>query len=316
MGGAIIKRLIVAVPMLIGSSIIVFMILRLVPGDPASAVLGADATPQLVRQVREQLGLDHPIYAQYVSWLGGVLHGSFGHDYISDQSIASELASRLPVTMELAGLAFLISAACAIPLGVFAAVHFGRPTDRSVQVISAVGVAVPNFVLGIMGILVFSLALGLVPSSGFVPLSQSVAGNLHSLILPAAALAAGLAGVLTRITRATMVEVLDTDYIRFARARGVRQSSLVFKHALRNAAIPIVTVAGLQLGYLLGATVIIEQVFSIPGVGQLVVQAMLNRDYPVVQACVLVFVVAFVIVNLAADLAYTVLNPKLRRAGA
>ena len=125
MGGAIIKRLIVAVPMLIGSSIIVFMILRLVPGDPASAVLGADATPQLVRQVREQLGLDHPIYAQYVSWLGGVLHGSFGHDYISDQSIASELASRLPVTMELAGLAFLISAACAIPLGVFAAVHFG-----------------------------------------------------------------------------------------------------------------------------------------------------------------------------------------------
>ena len=192
----------------------------------------------------------------------------------------------------------------------------GSWLDRTVKSLSLIGIAVPDFVFGLVGILVFALTLGLAPSSGFVPLGDSLSGNLQSLILPAASLAAGLAGVLTRVTRSAMLAVLQSDYIRFARANGSTSSSIVFRYALRNAAIPIVTVAGMQIGYLIGGTVVVEQLFAIPGVGQLVVEAMLNRNYPVVQACVLIFVILFILVNLASDLLYAVMNPKLRKASA
>jgi peptide/nickel transport system permease protein len=308
------RRLLWTIPILFGTAVIVFLILRLVPGDPAAAILGADATTAQVRQVRIELGLNKPIYTQFVSWLGGVLHGSFGQDYVNDQSITSEIGSRLPVTLELACFAFVLAAVVAIPAGVLAAAWRDSWLDRCVKAVSVLGIAVPDFVFGILAILLFSLTLGVVPSSGFVPLSASLGGNLRSLILPAAALAAGLAGVLTRVTRAAMLDVLQADYIRLARANGMPPGSIVFRYALRNAAIPIVTVAGMQAGYLLGGTVVVEQLFAIPGVGQLVVQAMLNRDYPVVQACVLIFVVAFILVNLVSDVAYTLLNPRLRGA--
>jgi peptide/nickel transport system permease protein len=308
------RRLLWTIPILFGTAVIVFLILRLVPGDPAAAILGADATTAQVRQVRIELGLNKPIYTQFASWLGGVLHGSFGQDYVNDQSITSEIGSRLPVTLELACFAFVLAAVVAIPAGVLAAVWRDSWLDRCVKAVSVLGIAVPDFVFGILAILLFSLTLGVVPSSGFVPLGTSLGGNLRSLILPAAALAAGLAGVLTRVTRAAMLDILQADYIRLSRANGMAPGSIVFRYALRNAAIPIVTVAGMQAGYLLGGTVVVEQLFAIPGIGQLIVQAMLNRDYPVVQACVLIFVVAFILVNLVSDVAYALLNPRLRGA--
>jgi peptide/nickel transport system permease protein len=310
----LVGRLALSVPMLLGMSVLVFLIIRLVPGDPVLAVLGLNATPALVAQLREDLNLNDPIYVQYLNWLGGVLHGDFGLDYRSDEPIGGMLLDRLPVTLELTALALLLAIVAAIPLGVIAAVRRGRLPDKATQGISLVGISVPDFWLGIMLILVFSLQLGLLPSSGFVPLREDPVENIRHMILPASALAAGLAAVLIRITRAAMLDVLHEDYIRFTRAKGVNERAVIFKHALRNASIPIVTVVGLQCGYLLGGAIVIETVFALPGVGRLVLDSVLQRNYPVVQASVLMVGLMFVLTNLAADLLYAVLNPKLRTA--
>ncbi len=311
----IVRRLLVTIPMLFGASLIVFFVLRLIPGDPASAILGSHSSPVLVRQVRDDLGLNKPIYVQFGDWISRiVLHGNFGQDYITSESISSEMARRLPVTLELAALAFVGSVIVAIPAGVLAAVHRGGWADRIIQFVSVVTIAIPDFVFGILGILLFALVLGLVPSSGYIPLSVSPWENIQSLALPAIALALGFAGVLARVTRSAMIEALQADNIVFARAVGMLPRSIVFRHALRSAAIPVVTVAGMQAGYILGATVVIETLFVVPGLGQEVVQAMLNRNYTVMQACVLIFVTGFILVNLLTDLLYLALNPKLRRA--
>lgn len=310
----IIRRLLLTIPILLGTALIVFFVLRLVPGDPASAILGAHSTPARIRQVRDQLGLDKPIYDQFGSWLGGIFHVDFGQDYITSQSITSEMASRLPVTLELSAIAFVVSVVVSVPAGVLAAVHRGGWTDRVVQLLSVVTIAIPDFVLGILGILLFALVLGVLPSSGYVPVGESLWQNVQSLTLPALALALGFAGVLARVTRSGMIEALQADNIVFARAMGIKPRSIVFRHALRSAAISIVTVAGMQAGYLLGSTVVVETLFVVPGIGQQVVQAMLDRNYPVMQACVLIFVLAFVVVNLLTDLLYLAINPKLRRA--
>ena len=305
-------RLALSVPMLLGMSVLVFLIIRLVPGDPVLAVLGLNATPELVANLREDLGLNDPIYVQYVNWLGGVLQGDFGLDYRSNEPIGSMLLDRLPVTLELTGLALLLSIVLAIPLGVIAAVRRGRLADKATQSVSLVGISIPEFWLGIMLILVFSLGLGLLPSSGFVPFRDDPVENIRHMILPSFTLAVGLAAVLIRITRTAMLDVLHEDYIRFIRAKGVGERTVIFKHALRNASIPIVTVVGLQCGYLLGGAIVVEQVFALPGVGRLVLDSVLQRNYPVVQASVLMVGLMFVLTNLAADLLYAVLNPKLR----
>jgi peptide/nickel transport system permease protein len=305
-------RLALSVPMLLGMSVLVFLIIRLVPGDPVLAVLGLNATPELVANLREDLGLNDPIYVQYVNWLGGVLQGDFGLDYRSNEPIGSMLLDRLPVTLELTGLALLLSIVFAIPLGVIAAVRRGRLADKATQSVSLVGISIPEFWLGIMLILIFSLGLGLLPSSGFVPFRDDPVENIRHMILPSFTLAVGLAAVLIRITRTAMLDVLHEDYIRFTRAKGVGERTVIFKHALRNASIPIVTVVGLQCGYLLGGAIVIEQVFALPGVGRLVLDSVLQRNYPVVQASVLMVGLMFVLTNLAADLLYAVLNPKLR----
>ncbi len=311
----IVRRLLVTIPMLFGASLIVFFVLRLIPGDPASAILGSHSSPVLVRQVRDDLGLNKPIYVQFGDWISRiVLHGNFGQDYITSESISSEMARRLPVTLELAALAFVGSVIVAIPAGVLAAVHRGGWADRIIQFVSVVTIAIPDFVFGILGILLFALVLGLVPSSGYIPLSVSPWENIQSLALPAIALALGFAGVLARVTRSAMIEALQADNIVFARAVGILPRSIVFRHALRSAAIPVVTVAGMQAGYILGSTVVIETLFVVPGLGQEVVQAMLNRNYTVMQACVLIFVTGFILVNLLTDVLYLALNPKLRRA--
>lgn len=312
MAEVVAKRLLLAVPMLFGMSIVVFLIIHLVPGDPVLAVLGLHATPELVAQMRSNLGLDEPLPVQYLSWLEGVLHGDFGFDYRGGDSIGSLLASRLPVTLELSAIALVLAVVVAVPLGVLSAVRRGRAADRVTQVGSMLGISVPDFWLGIMLILVFSLGLGMFPSAGWVPLTQDPWENIRHALLPAIALAAGLAGVLVRITRASMLEVLQQHYVLSLRSRGIRESSVVFKHALRNAAIPIVTVIGMQAGYLLGGAIIVEQIFALPGVGRLVIDSVLQRNYPVVQGAVLVIGALFVLVNLVADMLYIVLNPRLR----
>ena len=219
-------RLLLVVPALIGSSLIVFLLLRLVPGDPAYAILGPNATPQLVAQLDQQLGLRLPIYLQYWHWITGVSHGNFGTDDVAGQSIVSELASRLPVTAELVALALALALVTGIPLGIVAAVRRDRLADQVVRACSVVGIAIPDFALGIILILAFSLALRGFPSSGFIPISTSLLANLHSMILPSVALAVGLSAVLMRITRSAMLEVLDQDFIRFSRATGVGEASV------------------------------------------------------------------------------------------
>jgi peptide/nickel transport system permease protein len=310
------RRLALAVPMLLGMSVVVFLIVHLVPGDPARAILGLNATPALIAQVRTQLGLDDSLISQYFSWLGNVVTGDFGTDYSSSAPISELLGQRLPVTIELAVVALLIAVAIGVPLGVAAAVWRGRAADTAAQGVSMAGISVPDFWLGIVLILVFSLGFGVLPSSGWVPFGDDPIGNLEHVLLPALALGVGFGAVLIRVTRAAMLDVLAQDYIRFCRAKGVPESQVIFKHALRNAAIPITTVIGMQAGYLLGGAIVIEQVFSLPGVGRLVLDGVLQRNYPVVQGAVLVVGVMFIAVNLLADVLYTVLNPRLRRSAA
>ena len=251
------------------------------PGDPVLAVLGlnAAAAKAPVANLREDLGLNDPSTCSTLNWLGGVLQGDFGLDYRSNEPIGSMLLDRLPVTLELTGLALLLSIVFAIPLGVIAAVRRGRVADKATQSVSLVDL-IPEFWLGIMLILVFSLGLGLLPSSGFVPFRDDPVENIRHMILPSFTLAVGLAAVLIRITRTAMLDVLHEDYIRFTRAKGVGERTVIFKHALRNASIPIVTVVGLQCGYLLGGAIVIEQVFSLPGVGRLVLDSCSSATTP------------------------------------
>ncbi len=307
-----IERLVLLLPVLFGTSLIIFFLLRLVPGDPAMVIMGLRATPEGLAVIREDLGLNLPIHEQYLLWIGNLLQGDLGQDYRSHVAVTQLLKDRLPVTIELTLLSLLMAVALAIPLGVRAAVRPRGAADNSAQLLGLLGISIPDFWLGIMLILALSLGLGLFPSSGYVPLSESILGNLRSFFLPSLTLAVGLAAVLVRVTRSAMLEVLDQNYIRFLHAKGLRHRLVIYKHALRNAGIPIITVIGLQFGYLLGGAVIVEEVFSLPGVGRLIISATLERNYPVVQAGMLVVALMFILVNLVTDLLYAALNPKIR----
>ncbi len=309
---ALVKRLLVSVPILFGMSVVVFGILRLVPGDPVYAILGLNSTPKLVAQLHQQLHLSDPIFVQYAAWIGGVLRGDFSYDYRSGQPITQLIGQAMPVTIELVILALSLAILIGVPVGMLAAVRRGGITDKLAMGASMLGISVPDFWLGIVLILIFSLHFGALPASGFVPLKQDIVQNLRFMILPALALGAAFAAVLIRITRAAMIDVLQQDHIRFTRAKGIGERSVIFRHALRNAAIPIVTVIGLQAGYIVGGTIVVEQVFALPGLGNLLLNATLARNYPIVQMGVLILGVSFVLANLAADLLYIVLNPRLR----
>jgi peptide/nickel transport system permease protein len=245
-------------------------------------------------------------------WLSTVLHGNLGQDYRSHESVTTLLGTRLPVTIEVTLLAMLMSIGVAVPLGVAASRRTGSGADRIALSLGVVGISIPDFWLAIMLILSVSLGLGLLPSSGFTPFSENAVANLKSVVLPALTLAAGLSAVLTRVTRSSMLEVLGQEFIKVSRAKGLPEQQVVYRHALPNAAIPIVTVIGLQSGYLLGGAVIVEQVFSLPGVGNLVVNATLERNYPVVQSAVLVVALMFILVNIFTDVLYAYLNPRIR----
>jgi peptide/nickel transport system permease protein len=314
--GVILKRVALAIPMLFGMSVIVFAVLRLVPGDPARVTLGLTASPASIRAFRIQQHLNDSLPQQYWLWIKGVLHGSFGLDYASSEPIGTLLTQRLPVTVELTAAAMIIGVVVSVPLGILAALRRGGPVDAGTQGLSLLGICVPDFVIGLMLILVVSVSLGWLPSTGWVPLSQSVSGNLQHIVLPAVSLAAGLIGVLVRITRTAVLNVLHAPYVRALRARGIRDRRIIARHVLRNAALPIVTVLGMQAGYLLGGTLIVEQVFSLPGLGSLTVNGVLGNDYPTVQAAILVIATIYVLVNLVTDITYLALNPRLRGASA
>ena len=300
-------------PLLLGMSVLVFALMRLVPGDPAVVVLGFKATPEGVRALREELGLDRPVVHQYVRWLGRAARGDFGLDFRQNEPIGRMILDRLPVTIELTVIATLCAAAIGVPLGVLGGQRRGGVADRAAQAIGLVGVSIPDFWLGIMLILGVSLGLGLLPSAGFVPLTESVWENLQSLALPAFTLAISRAAVLGRLTRAAVLDVVQKNFVMYARAKGLGERAVLFRHVLPNAAIPIVTVLGLQMGYMLGGAIVVEMIFTLPGVGRMTLDAVLERNYPVVQSTVLVIGAMFMLVNLLTDIAYGVIDPRVRR---
>ena len=312
----VVSRLLLLLPVLFGTSLLIFLLLRLIPGDPAQVILGLRATPERLLIVREELGLDLPVHQQYGQWLGKLLAGDLGQDYRSNEAVTSLLRVRLPVTIQLTLMSLALAIAVALPLGIRAAIKPGGIADRLSMGLGLFGISIPDFWLGIMLILLFSLGLRIFPSSGYVRLNEDLLGNLRSFFLPSLTLAVGLSAVLVRVTRSAVLEVLERDFVKFLRAKGLRERLVIYQHVLRNASIPIVTVIGLQFGYLLGGAVIVEEVFSLPGLGRLIVSATLERNYPVVQAGMLVVALLFILVNLFTDVIYALLNPKIRGAGA
>lgn len=306
------KRLMLIIPAMLAMSVIVFFIIRFVPGDPATVMLGLRSTPENVESLREELRLNDPVWVQYGHWLGNIVRGDLGVDYRTHEPIRDQLLTRLPVTLEMALLAMVMSAAMGIPLGVLAAVRRNGPADVGANALGLAGISIPDFWLGVMLILVMALVLGWLPSSGFVPIQESLGDNIKHLLLPAFTLAVNFAAVLTRTTKAAVLEVLSRTYVRTAHAKGLAEGVVVAGHVLRNAAIPVITVMGLQLGYALGGAIIIEQIFSLPGVGRLTLNAVLERNYPVVQGAVLLVTFLFMTINVLTDSLYAIVDPRLR----
>ncbi|MCD9114779.1 ABC transporter permease [Pseudomonas bijieensis] len=310
----ILRRLLSAIPTLILVSLFVFTLQKLLPGDPVLAMAGEERDPAVMEYLRDKYRLNDPIPVQYLSWVGNVLTGDFGTSLRTEQPVTTLLASKLPVTLELAVLALLIALLIGIPTGIISAVRKGTVVDYGANVIALSGISIPHFWLGILLIMVFAVKLQWLPASGFVPVGEDFGQNLKTLILPAFVLGAGLSGILMRHTRSAMLEVLRTDYVRTARAKGLRPRTVILKHALRNALMPIVTLTTLLFGELLGGAVLTEQVFSIPGFGKMIVDAVFNRDYAVVQGVVLCIAIGFLLLNLLADVLYRMINPRLRTA--
>jgi peptide/nickel transport system permease protein len=307
------RRLALAVPLLFGMSVLIFALMRLVPGDPAVAVLGYKATPEGIRALREAFHLDEPVPQQYLRWLAAAARGDLGLDFRQNEPIGQMILDRLPVTLELTLLAALTAALIGVPLGLLAGGRRGGAADRVALAVGLVGVSIPDFWLGIMLILGFSLGAGLLPSGGWVPLSESLAENLIHLALPALTLAVSRAAVLGRLTRAAVLDTVHRRFVQSARAKGLGERAILFRHVLPNAAIPIATVLGLQVGYMLGGAIVVEMIFTLPGLGRLTLDAVLERNYPVVQSAVLVIGAMFLLVNLATDLLYGAIDPRVRR---
>jgi peptide/nickel transport system permease protein len=306
------RRLLLAVPLLFGMSLLIFGLMRLVPGDPAVAVLGYKATPEGIKALREAFHLDDPLPQQYVRWLAGVARGDFGLDFRQNEPIGRMILDRLPVTLELTLLASVCAAVIGVPLGLLGGGRRGSVADRAALAVGLVGISIPDFWLGIMLILGLSLWAGIFPSAGFVPLTESPLDNLFYLALPALTLAVSRAAVLGRLTRAAVLDVVQRPFVQYARAKGLGDRAILFRHVLPNAAISIVTVLGLQIGYMLGGAIVVEMIFTLPGVGRMTLDAVLERNYPVVQSTVLVIGAMFMLVNLATDIVYGLIDPRVR----
>ena len=310
----VVRRLLLLVPVLLGVSVIIFMVLHLAPGDPAEIMLGSQATQADLERLRAELGLTEPLYVQYVHWLGLVARGDLGRSIWMKRPVLAEVLGRFKATLVLTGAALVLSTAGGLALGILSAVCPNSLLDRLSAVASLFGASMPVFWLGIVLMVIFALWLGWLPASGmFAPYGGGHALDLLAhLALPAVTLAAASVTIIARLTRSTMLETLGQDYIRTARAKGVVERSVVLRHGLKNALIPIVTVVGVQAGYLLGGAVLTETVFAWPGVGTLMVQGILARDFPLVQGCVLVVALSFVVINLLVDLLYAWLDPRIR----
>jgi peptide/nickel transport system permease protein len=293
-------------------SIIVFTIVRLIPGDPAAVMLGTEATPQALAQIRQEMGLDQPLFVQYVKWVRNVLSGNFGTSWVSKKPAIELILGALPVTLQLVTGAFLVALAIAFPAGILSAIRPRSWIDQGSTTFALLGISLPNFWLGIMLVLLFALQLRWLPPSGYLPLRADPVGSLRASILPALTLGVALAAPLTRFLRSGMLDVLGLDYVRTARAKGLAEQRVVGRHALRNALLSVVTVLGLQLGSLLGGSIVIEQVFGWPGIGRLSLAAIQQRDYGVVQGIVLFVATGFVGINFAVDLLYLYLDPRIR----
>ena len=311
----LVRRAVISLITLFVASIIVFTGVRMIPGDPARVLAGSDADDAGLDAIREKYGLKDPVPVQYARWMGLALRGDLGESIRTRQSVALTVAQKLPITIELACVSILIALGIAIPAGVFAAVRRNSAWDVVTSGISLCGVSVPNFWLGIMLIMLFSVRLGWLPASGFVPWWEDPVANVQRMLMPAVVLGTALAAVLMRQTRNAMIEVLSADYIRTARAKGLAERAVVFRHAIRNGLIPVVTILGLQMGALIGGAVVTEQIFVVPGFGRLIVEAVFTRDYPLVQGVVLITASAYVLINLLVDISYTVLNPRITRPG-
>ena len=305
------RRILLMIPVALLVSFVTFMLIHLIPGDPARVLLGESATPQTVAALDHQLGLDKPLWAQYALWLGQALHGNLGQSIQLQQPVTTAILQRLPVTAELGILALVVSVALAIPLGVMAAARRNTPFDWLVNILSLLGTAIPNFVLGLVLILFLAVVLRPFPPGGYVPFTQDPLGNLRDIILPVVTLAAGAVAGNMRQIRASMIEVLNQDYIRTARAKGLSQNRVYYIHALRNALLPMLTIVGLQAGAILSGAVVIETIFLWPGVGQLAIQSILAKDYPVVQGVVLLSALSYMLGNLLVDISYGVLDPRI-----
>ncbi|WP_293795630.1 ABC transporter permease [uncultured Pantoea sp.] len=308
----IVKRLLLAIPTLLLVSIMVFALQKLLPGDPVLAMAGEERDPAVIAQLRAEYHLDDPIPTQYFAWIGNALTCDLGMSLRTKEPVTALIASKLPVTLELSLLAMIIALVIGISMGIIAAVRKDSWVDHTTNFVALSGISVPHFWLGILLILLFSVHLQWLPASGFVPISEDVTQNLKTLLLPALVLGTGLAATLMRHTRASMIAVLKADYIRTARAKGLLAKKVVLKHALRNALMPIVTLTTLLFGELLGGAVLTEQVFTLPGFGKMIVDAVFNRDYAVVQGVVLVVAMGFLLLNLLADVLYMIINPKMR----
>jgi peptide/nickel transport system permease protein len=310
----ILRRLILLIPTLIGMSLVIFFMVRLMSGDIVDVLVGADATAtaESKAELRRKLGIDQPIPIQYVRWVFDVLRGDLGTSLYTREPITLKLWQALPITLELAFLAIVMSIVVAVPLGVMSAVKRNSSTDFWVRIAGLIGLAFPNFWLATMFLLITSLYFQWVPPVIFIPLSKDLFGNLQQMFFPALSLSVGLMAIEMRMTRASMLEVLRQDYIRTARAKGLREAVVVFKHALKNSFIPVITVIGIQMGSLMGGSVIIEQIFGLPGVGWNLVQGIFGRDYPMVQVTSLFLATIFITVNLLVDLTYAYLDPRIK----
>jgi peptide/nickel transport system permease protein len=308
----IVRRLLISVPVLALVSLMSFAVIWLVPGDPAAVFLDAGATPQQLAQVRHQLGLDEPFHLQMLAWYGRILHGDLGRSILLNRSVAAAIVERLPVTLSLTALALAFAVAMGIVAGLLAAMRHGGWADQSIMVLALVGLSVPEFWFGLMLIFAFAVRLHWFPAGNFVPINVSFAGWCQSMALPAFTLAAVQMGFIARMTRSAMLEVLHQDFIRTADAKGLPWSVVVARHGLPNALVPILTVIGIVTGGLLGGAVVVEQVFSLPGVGRLVIGAVLSRDFPVIQGTLLFVAVIYLLINLTVDVLYAVVDPRVR----
>jgi peptide/nickel transport system permease protein len=309
----IIRRLIHSVIIVWGCATIVFFLLRAIPGDPIIQMLGPEYTPEAADALRHKLGLDEPVIVQYFRWMGNLLRGDMGSSITGAESVRDAILTGLPRTMSIAFLAFVIATVIAIPTGIMAALHRNSFADFAVSTVAFVGVSMPSFWFGIILILVFSVQLNWLPSLGYASFTEDGPWEwLQHLILPSLAIGAGYAAILMRFVRAGLLEALSSDYIRTARAKGLSERRVVIAHGLRNSLIPVVTVAGIQVALLLSGTVVIETVFSIRGIGRLLVGAIFDKDYPMVQGAILVVAVIFVAANLVVDIAYTLIDPRIK----